>query len=379
MSYPYFIYQTKKTAIMKKHLSIYPAILLIFIASVFSLSAQSVTSFQLSTSGSPVWYNINSAATAGVNAGLGAYEHTTLGSIIKGVVPVSPATIHPDQTKDAYLWRFENDGSGNVIIVNKLGLKINHPVTVGSGQRVTINAEGKSYTYTAVTGITANGVSGTAFYFTPLDATYANVGRLNCDGSTKEIVLYKAGSNGDIAQTGGKGSLFWLYEVPMKTITVSYTGTGAGIVVVLGDNGDPETNTTVSKAQAAVVKIRAVANVGSEFEGWKNVSTGSIVSTEAEYSYTETADIQLEATFTDVSTSLSYNKAGKQLDFYPNPATATIVCTQNVLKMQMFSQSGQLVKETFGNHFDVSELPSGVYILKMMSKNNSVNKRLIKK
>lgn len=364
---------------MKKHLSIYPAVLLIFTASVFSLSAQPLTSFQLSTSSSPVWYNINSAATAGVNAGLGAYEHVTLGTIIKGVVPVSPATIHPDQTKDTYLWRFENDGNGNIIIINKLGLKVNHPATAATGQRVAMNTEGKSYAYNAVSGITTNGVSGTAFYFTPLDATYAAIGRLNCDGSTKEIVLYKAGSNGDIAQTGGKGSLFWLYEVPMKTITVSYSGTGAGIAVVLDDNGDPEMNTTVSKAQAATVKVRASPNAGSKFDGWKNVNTGNIVSTESEYSYTGTADIQLEATFTDVSTSLSYNKAGEQLDFYPNPATATIVCTQNVLKMQMFSQSGQLVKETFGNHFDVSELPSGVYILKMMSKNNSVNKRLIKK
>ncbi len=329
--------------------------------------SQPVTSVQLSTEANPVWYNMNSAATAGANAGMGFAEHATLGSIVKGQVPVSPATVHPDQAKDIYLWRFEDDGSGNVYIINKGGLAIDHPGTAASAQRVQMSTEGKPYTITEVSGISTNNVSGTTFYFTPVDAEFAAVGRLNCDGSTKELVLFKAGTNGDILQSGGKGSLFWLYEVAMKTVTVTSTGTGMGMALIMNDEGEPEAANTVSKAQTLAVVVRAAANVGSTFEGWKDVATGNIVSTEAEYSYTATDDIELEAVFTlDSATSL--NSANKSsLNFYPNPARGIVTCSEDVSFTQLYSQTGQLVLETQGNRFDVSGLAPGLYVLKMNS------------
>lgn len=343
------------------------------------LLAQPVTTFQLSTAANPVWYNINSAATAGANAGLAPEVHATLGTIVKGIVPVSPATVHPDQNKDKYLWRFENDGNGNVIIINKSGLKIDHPATAASGQRVLVNDGGKAYSFTAVEGITTNNVSGTAFYFTPLDASYAAIGRLNCDGSTKELVLFKAGTNGDILQTGGKGSLFWLYQVPMKSVSVSSSGTGAGLVMIMNDAGEPEEGSSVSKAQSITVIVRASANVGSAFQGWKNKVTGQVVSTDAEYNYSGTEDIQLEAVFgSDSATSL--NKAGlTAMSFYPNPASGMVVCSDDVLATEIYSQSGQLLMVTRGNRLDVSQLPVGVYVLKMISEDERVIKKLTRK
>ena len=364
---------------MKKSLRIYLSALCLTVFGFVSLHAQPVTSFQLSTAENPVWYNMNSAATAGANAGMGFAESATLGNIVKGLVPVSPATVHPDQNKDKYLWRFENDGNGNIFIINKSGLKIDHPATTASGQRALMNTTGKAYTFNAVTGITTNNVTGTAFYFTPLDAAYAAVGRLNCDGSTKELVLFKAGTNGDILQSGGKGSLFWLYEVPMKTVSVTSSGTGAGMVVILNDAGEPEEGNSVSKAKSLTVVVRASANVGSAFEGWKNVTTGAIISTDAEYSYTGAESVQLEAVFTVSSTTALKNAGLTELSFYPNPATGLVVCSENVTATEIYSQSGQLISRTSGHRFDVSSIPTGTYILRMISGENSIYKKLLRK
>jgi hypothetical protein len=342
------------------------------------LLAQPVTTFQLSTAENPVWYNINSAATAGANAGMAPAVSATLGNIVKGIVPVSPATVHPDQNKDLYLWRFENDGNGNMFIINKSGLKIDHPATAAASQRVLMNTDAKAYTFTAVAGITTNNVSGTAFYFTPIDAAFAAIGRLNCDGSTKELVLFKASTNGDILQTGGKGSLFWLYEVPMKSVSVSASGTGAGLVMIMNDAGEPEEGSAVSKAQSLTVVVRASANVGSVFDGWKNKTTGEVLSTDAEFSYSGTQNVELEAVFSlDASTSLN-NAGSMSLSFYPNPATGMVVCTDDVLATEIYSQSGQLLRVNKGNRFDVSALPVGAYLVKMISENDTVIRKLMR-
>ena len=347
---------------MKK---IYALLLLTVCLATGLVQSQPVTTVQLSTEANPVWYNMNSAATAGANAGMGFAEHATLGTIVKGTVPVTPATIHPDQNKDSYLWRFEDDGSGNVHIINKTGFRIDHPGTAASAQRVLMTMEGKPYTLTEASGISTNNVSGTAFYFTPVDAEFAAVGRLNCDGATKELVLFKAGTNGDILQTGGKGSLFWLYEVAMKSVSVSSSGTGSGMAIIMNDLGEPEAVSSVSKAQTLAVVVRASANVGSVFEGWKDVATGDIVSTDGEYSYTGTEDIALEAVFTlDSATSLN-NATASALSFYPNPARGIVTCSADVTSTQLYSQTGQLVLETQGNRFDVSGLAPGVYVVKM--------------
>lgn len=342
------------------------------------LLAQPVTTFQLSTAENPVWYNINSAATAGANAGMAPAVSATLGDIVKGIVPVSPATVHPDQNKDKYLWRFENDGNGNVFIINKSGLKMDYPAAAAAAQRVLMNTGGKTYTFTAVTGITTNNVSGTAFYFTPTDAAYAAIGRLNCDGSTKELVLFKAGTNGDILQSGGKGSLFWLYEVPVKSVSVSASGTGAGLVMIMNDAGEPEEGSVVSKAKSLTVVVRASANAGSVFEGWKNKATGEVLSTDAEYSYPGTEDVELEAVFSlDASTTL-HTAGSKFMSFYPNPASGMVVCTDDVQATEIYSQSGQLLRVSNGNRFDVSALPVGAYLVKMISENETVIKKLMR-
>lgn len=363
---------------MKKSLrNFFRAVVTAVFAPVWLL-AQPVSTFQLSTAQNPVWYAINSAATAGANAGMGFSVNATLGTIVKGIIPVSPATVHPNQNKDKYLWRFENDGNGNVFIINKQGLKIDHPATAASAQRVLMTSEGKAYAFTAVGGISTNNVTGTAFYFTPLDATYAAIGRLNCDGSTKELVLYKAGTNGDILQTGGKGSLFWLYEVRMKTVSVSSSGSGSGMVMIMNDEGEPEEGNSVSKAQSIAVVVRASANVGSVFEGWKNKGTGEVVSAEPEYSYSGTEDIQLEAVF-GTGSATSLNAAGlTAMNFFPNPSTGMVVCSGDVRATEIYSQSGQLLIATSGNRIDVSALPVGAYLVKLISADASVIKKLIR-
>lgn len=338
------------------------------------------TSLQTSTAATPIWYNMNSAATAAgaTNAALAQVTSTgSFGEIVKGTLPVAPATTIATQNQDKYLWRFESDGSGNIYIINKLtGMKVANPTTAVSGltERFRMNATGSTFAFASVAGITTGTVTGTAFNFTPTDATYSTLGRINCDGGVAELVLFKGGTNGDILQTGGKGSLYWLRMVPTKTVAVSVStiGTGAGTTSILKDDAvTSEPTQTVSKAQTIGVSVVATAATNSKFIAWKNKVDGQEVSKDATYIYTGTADIQLEAVF-DLTTSIGEPKSAT-LNFFPNPATDVVNCSSAVKRTILFSTSGQKVLEGFGNTLNVSNVPTGTYIIQLIGEKGTEN------
>lgn len=67
---------------------------------------------------------------------------------------------------------------------------------------------------------------------------------------------------------------------------------------------------------------------------------------------------------------------------YPNPTTGRIIVkteSNNVItSLQLFSLQGQFIKKSTANEIDVSELVTGVYLLKIQSDRGVINKRVLK-
>lgn len=369
---------------MKKNYALFTAIIGALLIGSAAMAQETI--LQTSTSVAPIWYNMNSAATAAgaINAGLAQATSTgTFGEIIKGTLPAAGSVTDPTQNQDKFLWRFEADGA-NVYIVNKAtGLKISNPLTAVSGltERFRMNSTGSTFVSASVSGVSVNGVSGTAFYFTPTDAAYSAVGRLNCDGGVAELVLFKGATNGDILPGGGKGSLYWLRLVPMKSVEVSVSSTGAstGTVAILKDDAvTAEAGTSVSKAQSIGVTVVATPNdAKTAFTEWKNKVTGAQVATTASYTYAGTADVQLEAVFSLIS---SVKQIESTVGVYPNPFTTSLT-VENALpasKIQLFDLNGKEVLSAKQATISTAKLQKGAYVLKFTTLEGAKSLRVVK-
>lgn len=70
------------------------------------------------------------------------------------------------------------------------------------------------------------------------------------------------------------------------------------------------------------------------------------------------------------------------IKLYPNPASNLVEVSskENIEQLSLFNLSGQLVKEVENSKtIDISELPEGIYILKLSIPNSTFTKKLIKK
>ena len=67
------------------------------------------------------------------------------------------------------------------------------------------------------------------------------------------------------------------------------------------------------------------------------------------------------------------------ISFYPNPAKHSITLSQSDCITKIYAITGQLVKASTNKHIDVSDLTTGIYLVKIKGKNNenSASKRLI--
>lgn len=67
------------------------------------------------------------------------------------------------------------------------------------------------------------------------------------------------------------------------------------------------------------------------------------------------------------------------ISFYPNPAKSSVTLSHNNLETKIYSITGQLVKTSKKKRIDISDLNSGVYVIKIeeSSSGNNVTKQLI--
>jgi D-alanyl-D-alanine carboxypeptidase len=71
---------------------------------------------------------------------------------------------------------------------------------------------------------------------------------------------------------------------------------------------------------------------------------------------------------------------GKYYTVYPNPTNDLVsidIPYQNLLGIKVFNANGQLVKESFETQFSISNLPTGIYFIKVHAKNGTYLSKLI--
>lgn len=126
--------------------------------------------------------------------------------------------------------------------------------------------------------------------------------------------------------------------------------------------------------------VTATPNQGYNFLNW--TENGNVISSEAAYSFTVTANRSLVANF-DVVTSID---PPLPFTMYPNP-TATLLHIQadSVLieKIRIFDTSGRILFEkdykAVSLSIDVSSLLTGTYFIEVSSGKRSLIRRFIKK
>lgn len=71
----------------------------------------------------------------------------------------------------------------------------------------------------------------------------------------------------------------------------------------------------------------------------------------------------------------------KAIKIYPNPVTSNlyIETTQNYEQVEIYTLQGRLIKSFLPQeHYNIAELPSGLYFVKVKSKNRETIQKLIK-
>lgn len=98
-----------------------------------------------------------------------------------------------------------------------------------------------------------------------------------------------------------------------------------------------------------------------------------------------TADIDfstmegLKFVFNNESNSVRNRKSNLDITVYPNPVSDVISVNIDNCTLSIFSNEGELLKRAEESQMDISELPSGIYLLKISKEEKSVVKKIIKK
>ena len=122
------------------------------------------------------------------------------------------------------------------------------------------------------------------------------------------------------------------------------------------------------------VKVEALEKNGSVFKGWE--SNGLFVSNDNPYTFTLEEDLILVARFSGYGIE---EPSIESMEIYPNPTNGVaLVETVGIEKVEVYSVTGQLVKESKENVIDLSTLEAGTYILKVITPSGVVTKQIIK-
>ncbi len=80
--------------------------------------------------------------------------------------------------------------------------------------------------------------------------------------------------------------------------------------------------------------------------------------------------------FVNIENNISYNSSL----LYPNPTNGEVYCEKNISELIVFSVDGKEVFTTSGNfkNMNISQFPSGVYIVKMISEGKETYQKLLK-
>ena len=110
--------------------------------------------------------------------------------------------------------------------------------------------------------------------------------------------------------------------------------------------------------------------------GWQNCSGVLEMAYDSNYDVIEYEGVRFSATFIDV-TSVGEETVADNFTFYPNPVkNVLVVRAEDFQKAEVYSLTGAKLKETTLNRVDVSELQSGMYLLKVYGKETGCQARV---
>lgn len=120
--------------------------------------------------------------------------------------------------------------------------------------------------------------------------------------------------------------------------------------------------------------VNTPANYSSQIEGITPMNTSEY------YISAEKNETDLQGLFSvNLSTLSNKNFNEKKVSFHPNPAKNSIRISHDNCDVKIYSILGKLVKMSSKKQIDISNLKSGVYLVKIHNKTNSsiMNKRLV--
>ncbi|WP_299367306.1 T9SS type A sorting domain-containing protein [Winogradskyella sp.] len=144
---------------------------------------------------------------------------------------------------------------------------------------------------------------------------------------------------------------------------------GAFLIQLSGFNSGLFSNGTVTKTS-----IDVPANFSVQIEAITPFNANEYYITAEENSSDAPALYSFNTSTLDISEIQS-----APISFYPNPATSTITLSRHNLKVKIYAITGQQVKTSTEQRIDISDLKSGVYLIKIEDtiSGNSVSKRLV--
>ncbi|CAL2076882.1 conserved protein of unknown function precursor containing a type A C-terminal secretion signal [Tenacibaculum sp. 190524A02b] len=146
-------------------------------------------------------------------------------------------------------------------------------------------------------------------------------------------------------------------------LTVTKVGNGTIVASPVGTNGMYDEGT--------VVTLTATPDSGWQFDAWSGDVTGTTTTTTT-ITITMNANQAVTGTFSQVTAGIDDEKLLKDFSVYPNPTAEVlnVKLQETVNNITIYTIQGKKVMQSKERVINVSELPSGIYLIKIDAKNN---------
>ncbi|CAL2105085.1 putative repeat protein (TIGR02543 family)/predicted secreted protein (Por secretion system target) [Tenacibaculum sp. 190524A02b] len=143
-------------------------------------------------------------------------------------------------------------------------------------------------------------------------------------------------------------------------LTIVKVGNGSIVASPSGTNGMYDEGT--------VVTLTATPDSGWQFDAW----SGDVTGTTTTITITMSANQTVTGTFSQVTAGIDDEKLLKDFSVYPNPTAEVlnVKLQETVNNITIYTIQGKKVMQSKERVINVSELPSGIYLIKIDAKNN---------
>ena len=143
-------------------------------------------------------------------------------------------------------------------------------------------------------------------------------------------------------------------------LTVTKVGNGTIVASPVGTNGMYDEGT--------VVTLTATSDSGWQFDAW----SGDVTGTTTTITITMSANQTVTGTFSQVTAGVAVEKFLIYFSVYTNPTVEVlnVKLQESINDITIYTIQGKKVLQSKERIINVSDLPSGVYLIKVDAKNN---------